>query len=114
MLLSETEYKDTYIFDLDGTLCSKESDYSLAKPFHKRISKVNKLYDQGNKIIIYTARGMHSMNANVRKCYDKYYNFTRNQLVDWGVKFDVLMLGKPTYQYWIDDKASNDEDFFKD
>lgn len=47
-----------YCFDLDGTLCTNEKGkYKKVKPLKDRIEKVNKLYDEGNKIIILTARG---------------------------------------------------------
>ncbi len=45
--------------DLDGTLCEKTKggdEYITAKPIKERIEKINKLYDQGNEIFIYTAR----------------------------------------------------------
>ena len=46
-----------FCFDIDGTLCSKsETDYSLAEPYVERINQVNKLYEEGNKIILFTAR----------------------------------------------------------
>lgn len=108
------DYNKSYCFDLDNTLCSQEKDYTLAKPFKERISKVNKLYEQENKITIYSSRGMDTFNGDVKMCYNKYYNLTRNQLVEWGVKFDVLLLGKPAYDLFIDDKARNDKEFFGD
>jgi hydroxymethylpyrimidine pyrophosphatase-like HAD family hydrolase len=42
--------------DIDGTICSQEEDYSNAKPYRERIQKINKLYDDGNEIIYWTAR----------------------------------------------------------
>ena len=48
----------TYCFDLDGTLCTNtEGDYDSAEPFPERIKKVNELYQEGNQILIFTARG---------------------------------------------------------
>ena len=38
---------------------------------------------------------------------------TRMQLIEWGVKFDALFLGKPAGDIYIDDKGIKDEDFFK-
>ena len=43
-------------------------------------------------------------------CYEE----THYQLMDWGCKFHRLMLGKPFADYYIDDKAISDGDFFKD
>ena len=46
-----------YCFDLDNTLCNTEGNYYESYPIQSRIDKVNKLYDEGNTIIIDTARG---------------------------------------------------------
>ncbi len=45
--------------DIDDTICtrSEDLDYSKAKPLCERIDKINKLYDDGNTIIYWTARG---------------------------------------------------------
>jgi len=37
------------------------------------------------------------------------YEHTKNQLEAWGVKFHKLLLGKPRYDIFIDDKVA----FFK-
>ena len=48
----------TYVFDIDGTICSlTPSKYEEAEPFPERIEKINSLYDQGHTIIFQTARG---------------------------------------------------------
>tara|TARA_R100000655_G_scaffold103376_1_gene149798 strand:+ start:1870 stop:2193 length:324 start_codon:yes stop_codon:yes gene_type:complete len=100
-----------YVFDLDNTLCDTQKkpdgnwDYLEAKPFKDRIKIVNKLYEQGNYIIVETARGCVSK----RNWYEKTYN----QLVDFGLKFHELRTGvKFDSDYFIDDKAINSEDFF--
>ena len=47
-----------YCFDIDGTICNNtHGKYKEAKPFLDVIKKVNTLYDAGNKIIFFTARG---------------------------------------------------------
>ncbi len=45
--------------DIDETICSTPDnrDYSLSEPIMERIEKINKLYDEGNTIIYWTARG---------------------------------------------------------
>ena len=51
--------------DVDDTICYYDSkfygtgpkDYSLALPYKDRIEKINKLYDEGHKIVYWTARG---------------------------------------------------------
>mgnify|MGYP001498058309 CR=1 FL=1 len=49
-----------YVFDIDGTICCKkqEDDYESSTPFEGRIKVINKLYDEGNSITYFTARGM--------------------------------------------------------
>ena len=42
---------------------------------------------------------------NVKKAKKEGYKFTLNQLAKWNVKFDKLILGKPSYDVIVDDKA---------
>ena len=50
--------------DIDETICvSPESrDYSLATPIKENIEKINKLYDSGDTIVYWTARGTWQTN----------------------------------------------------
>ena len=100
-----------YVFDLDNTLCDTKKkldgnwDYLNSEPFQERIDLVNKLYDEGHKIIIETARG----------CVSKknWYEQTYNQLVSFGLKFHELRAGvKFNADFFVDDKAINSNDFF--
>lgn len=102
-----------YVFDLDNTLCftSKKQngdwDYGNSKPYFERIKKVNDLYDQGNYIIIETARGNSSK--------IDWYLFTFEQLTSWDLKFHEVRTGiKFGADYYIDDRGINSEDFFRD
>jgi len=90
-----------YCFDLDGTLCSNTwGDYKNAKPFDDCISQVNKLYDEGHTIKIFTARGMSSGTD--------WTNLTKEQLTNWGLKFhELIMNKKPSADIIIDDIAIN-------
>ncbi len=91
-----------YAFDIDGTICTNTyGEYEKASPNLKRISFINDLYDSGNKIKLFTARGSTSG--------IDWYEFTEKQLREWGVKFHELLLGKPEADFFIDDKGCNDE-----
>ncbi len=104
----------TYVFDLDNTLCKTEnSNYKNSTPFLDRIKIVNRLYDNGNIITIFTARGMGSTDNNQLKAIQKYYSLTQRQLSLWGIKYHNLFLGKPLGDFYIDDKGINHNDFFK-
>ena len=103
----------TYVFDIDGTICSlTKGDYDLAQPYFDRIEKINKLYESGNTIIFQTARGMGRNKNDPRKANNQFYHKTRKQLEEWNVKFHDLFMGKPSGDYYIDDKGIKDEDFF--
>ena len=109
-----------YCVDIDGTICTPTvgRDYHKAKPWKDRIATINKLYDEGNYIIYFTARAMgrfadlpHSV-ASV-KAKEVLFDLTKQQLDDWGVKYNELIMGKPHADFFIDDKGVKDEDFFK-
>ena len=106
-----------YIVDIDGTICDKpvcrqDGDYDTSIPKQDRISKINKLYDDGHEIIYLTARGMGRFNDNVDLAKEAFYDLTENQLKSWGCKYHKLILGKPSGDYYIDDKGINSDDFF--
>ena len=48
-----------YCVDIDGTICTPTvgRGYEKAEPWNDRISTINKLYDDGNHITYFTARG---------------------------------------------------------
>lgn len=93
-------------FDLDGTLCTQQKDYTKAEPLQERIEEVNRLYDFGHTIKIFTARGTTSgLDWSI---------LTKEQLQNWGVKYHHLIFGKPHFDFLIDDKAINPKDFFND
>tara|TARA_B100000925_G_C21990050_1_gene466378 strand:- start:712 stop:1011 length:300 start_codon:yes stop_codon:yes gene_type:complete len=96
-----------YCFDIDGTICTNTNgDYEKAKPFIDRIKIVNKLYIEGNKIIMFTARGS-TTNLD-------WTELTKQQLKEWGVKYHELIFGKPEADIFVDDKGISDKIFFKD
>ena len=91
--------------DIDETICRRESsldfgvthDYSKAQPIKENIDKINKLYDEGNTIVYWTARGS-------RKQID-WTELTKNQLEEWGAKYNELRVDKPFYDLFIEDKS---------
>jgi mannose-6-phosphate isomerase-like protein (cupin superfamily) len=103
-----------YVVDIDRTICHypDKERYEDAIPMLDRIEKINKLYEQGHTIIYHTARGMGRTDDNVKQAIKIFYDFTERQLKSWGAKFHDLILGKPSGDYYIDDKAINDKDFF--
>lgn len=105
----------TIAFDLDDVICFRPEGYehlgpekySYCQPYEKTIDIVNSLYDDGHKIIIYTARGMSQYNGNIIEIYSKLYNQTNDQMKAWGLKYHQLVMGKLHYDVLVDDKALN-------
>ena len=96
----------TYVFDIDGTICSiTDGSYEDAKPFKKSIMKINKLYEKGYIIKVFTARFMSRNNENIDSVYKMGYEFTKSQIDKWGLKYHHLIMGKPSYDIIIDDKS---------
>ena len=98
--------KKIICFDLDNTLCKTSKNlYRHSKPIKKNIKVVNDLYDKGYIIKIFTSRFMGRSNENQKLARKKGHKLTLNQLSKWKVKYHKLLLGKPSYDLIIDDKA---------
>ena len=103
-----------YCFDLDGTICDtplrpddNKPGYLESTPYSFMVDQVNRLFDEGHKIIIMTARG--------RGSGIDWTQLTIEQLDRWGVKYHELepMFHKPTADLFIDDKGINVEEWKK-
>ena len=95
--------------DIDETICISpdDRDYNLSEPLYENIAKANLLYEEGNTIIYWTARGSVS-----KKDYKEH---TSAQLKEWGCKYHDLVTGtspnpKPHFDLLIDDKAKRIEE----
>lgn len=91
--------------DIDETICISPAnrDYNLSEPLYENIAKANLLYEEGNTIIYWTARGSGSG--------IDWREVTERQFEDWGVQYHELRLGKPIYDLFIDDKNMNTRDW---
>ena len=89
--------------DIDNTICTTgtgPNKYIESTPLTDRIAHINGLYDAGNRITYWTARG----NATGTD----YSDLTRMQLEDWGCRYHELKMDqKPSFDLLIDDKAQN-------
>ena len=103
-----------YCFDFDGTLTNtpmrpddNKPGYLEATPIPYMIDQVNRLYDEGNYIIIMTARG--------RGSGLDWTDLTLEQLERWGIKYHELepMFHKPHADIFIDDKGIHSEEWKK-
>ena len=95
-----------YFIDLDNTLCNTvNGNYHESIPIIERINYVNRLKEDGHHITIWTARGQSS---NI-----DYYELTKKQLNEWNINYNELLMNKPSYDIYIDDKSFNVDTFWK-
>ena len=85
--------------DIDGTIChTKGSDYKNSTPSYNQIMKINKLYNEGNEIVYWTARGSGSG--------IDWSRHTKQQIDNWGCCYTrIEKQKKPTCDLFVDDKA---------
>lgn len=81
--------------DLDGTICSIESDYSKCKLLPDVLDTLNWLKEKGSYIAIHTARQLED------------YKVTMKWLKDNRVPFDFISMGKLKAGLYVDDKSFN-------
>ena len=98
--------------DIDETICEHPDtdshsvrDYTQAVPIDKNIKKINQLYEGGNTIVYWTARGTTTGL--------EWTELTKEQLKKWGALYHELKMGKPNYDLFICDKAINSLAFFQ-
>jgi mannose-6-phosphate isomerase-like protein (cupin superfamily) len=96
--------------DIDNTICRVDAAagvdrYRNATPIQERIAHANDLYDKGNRITYWTARGKASGTDHSA--------LTREQLATWGAKYHELRFDKPAYDLYVDDKSQHSEAYFQ-
>ena len=98
--------KKIICFDLDNVLCkTKSNNYENSLPIKKNIFLVNKFFKDGFYIKIFTARYMGRNNDNVNKAKKQGYKLTKTQLQKWKINYHELIFGKPSFDYYVDDKS---------
>ncbi len=100
--------KKTLCFDLDNVICTTDlkKNYKKSKPKKNIINFINKLFHTNMyEIKIFTARGMGKYNSNKKLVKKNYYNLTKNQLKEWGLNYNKLIMYKTSYDVFVDDKA---------
>lgn len=93
------EGNQRFVFDIDGVIAQfrDDLDYSQVEPNEKMIKIINKLYEAGNYIVLFTARGYVTKRD--------WREVTTMQMKEWGLKYHELLFGKPNADFYVDDKA---------
>ena len=98
--------KKLFCFDLDNVICNTNKNfYKSSKPKKKAIKLINNLYKEGHYIKIFTARYMGRSKDNKLKASKFGLKLTKKQLKLWKIQYHKLIMGKPSYDLFIDDKA---------
>ena len=105
------ESSNTLSVDCDGVIADKShgGQYHKSAPLQHGIDQVNKLYDLGYMIILYTARYADREHGNIHLQYERGYSEWINWLSEHGVKYHHAFMGKPAGALYIDDKAARVE-----
>ena len=100
--------KKTICFDIDNTICKTVgNDYKNAKPHKAKVLLINKLYEKGHIIKFFTSRFMGRTNDNATEARKKAKKITLSQLKKWNMKFHKIYFGKPSSDFYVDDKNLN-------
>ncbi len=92
--------KKIIYINIDNTICTtKLNDYIHSIPDYNIIHKMNKLYEEGNEIHYWSSRGT---NSGI-----DWGDTTLKQMKLWGVMYNTINIGKPCYDFWIDNKSYN-------
>ena len=105
-----------YCFDIDGTITQlrKEGqDYSQVLPINSTLELIKNLKSKGHYIILYTARGMQTHSGNLGKVIATQSKTLFDWLEFYGIPYDEIYFGKPSADFYIDDKAVNINDINK-
>ena len=96
----------TICFDIDGVLCTQvDGHYDDARPNLQMIDMLNRLHDRGCRIVLHTSRFMGRAGNDPAQAENLGRQYTEQQLKGWGVRYHELWMGKPRYDYVIDDRS---------
>jgi uncharacterized HAD superfamily protein len=91
------------VCSIDGTICevTKEVDYEHAKPITEMILFINKLFERGVTIYLYTSRNMIK------------HDITVSWLIRNNVKYHHIFYGKPVGDLYIDNLSVTPEEILR-
>jgi capsule biosynthesis phosphatase len=101
-------------FDIDGTIAELRSFgqyYDEVAPKEGAVSTLRRLRNEGHYIILHTARGMESNNANLGKVIAKQSKMLFEWLEKYHIPYDEVYFGKPSADVYIDDKGLKFEEW---
>lgn len=116
--MSQQSKKYTFIIDVDNTIMTTPKivgtyDYKNSKPIQDMIDKINGLYDQGNKIVLFTSRGMRTFNGVVSSIEKYHRPILEKVLKSFNLNYHELIFGKPWGEnpIYVDDRSISISNF---
>lgn len=108
----------TYVIDIDGTLCTIKGDdeeYKDVQPMLAVVDKVNKMYYNGDTVILFTARGMRTYDGDVEEIEKHVRPTLEKWLALHKVRYHQLIMGKPwgPNVKYVDDNNLTIKEFLK-
>jgi hypothetical protein len=94
--------KKVIMVDIDDTI-TKGKGYETCEPKTEVINRLNTLHDEGYNIVYWTARGTVANRD--------WYEHTKKQLTDWNAKHKLLVMKKPFFNLFLEDKSINLDDY---
>ena len=91
-----------FVVDIDHTILHTKlvnSKYLISSVDEDMVSRINELYDEGHDIILHTGRHWDKLGE------------TLDQLDEAGISYHTLVMGKPTGDVYVDDKAVRPDEF---
>ena len=108
----------TVVFDVDGTICEerrdgkwlpKELPYGARMPYPRMVEIINRLYDEGWEVVLYTARYMERCRNIDTKDEENLWIYAYKELANWcnlwGIKYSSIKLHKPSAAVYVDNRA---------
>ena len=90
--------KKAIFVDIDDTITTGKG-YETCQPKVQMIQRLNDFYDAGHNVVYWTARGMVAGRD--------WYAHTKKQLNSWGAKHTLLVMKKPFFNIFLEDKSMN-------
>lgn len=104
------KYPVRYCFDIDNTILTYSSNPKTKEgiePIPSMVALLRRLYNEGNTIVLQTARGMQSNQSNLGLANKKGAYQVFETLEKYEIPYHEIYFGKPWADIYIDDKAWN-------
>lgn len=104
------KYPVRYCFDIDNTILTYSSNPKTKdgiEPISTMVTLLRRLYNEGNTIVLHTARGMQSNHSNLGVANKKGAFQVLEALEKYDIPYHEIYFGKPWADIYIDDKAWN-------